>query len=224
MEGTRSSGGFLSRGWWAPDARGWVSALRLPTALCPCLPQSLAALSASFFFQPFLSTSVSLCLCVCLCLSVPYHSGCVCLSLPLQLYQALSVCICFCVSLCLSLLPSTSLYPLCLSLQMPVSVFISFSPLPSPILFLFSSLLSLGGCSSPTRQPGDTSGHCLGSTSRSPPYARHLGVDSVFPLQLWGREGAPGREDTVPSICSGAPEPLTPSAAIKGARSRGSER
>lgn len=198
------------------------------TVHCPLpLPAPVSG-CPSFFFRPYLSVYLSLCvcLCVCPCLSVPYHSGCVCLSLPLQLslpgFVPLHLFLC---SLCLSLFPSTSLYPLCLSLQKCLSLSLSLSP-PSrpPVLFLFSSLLPLGGCSSPTRQPGDTSGHCPGSTSRSPPHARHLGTDSVFPLQLWGVEGVPGREDTVPGICSGAPQPLTPSAAIKGAGSRGSER
>ena len=172
---------------------------------CPSLWLPIFSASAS---DPITVSLFLLILSLPLQLSLP---GCV----PLHLF--------LCVSLRSSLLPSTLLYlavPLykCLSLCHCLS-----PPSHSPVLFLFSALLPLGVCSSPTGQPGDTSGHCPGSPSRSPPHARHLGAGSVFPLQQWGVEGAPGWEDTVPSICSGAPGPLTPSAAIKDAGSRGSE-
>lgn len=196
---------------------------RLETALCPLtLPVLVfALLPASFFFRPCLFVSVYI------CVSVSYL-GYVCLSVSpsAALYLALSFCICFSVSPCLSLLPSTSLY-LAGSLQMPLChcLYLCLCP-PIPVLFLFSGLLPRGwegSCSSPMGHPGDKLGHCLGSPFRSPPHARQLRAASVFPLQLWGVEGAPGSKDTVSSICSGAPGPLTPSASIKGARSRGSE-
>lgn len=170
---------------------------RLGLRLCsesplrPCLIQSLAAL-----FLPLLQASS-------VTVSFPSHS--VCLSLCSSLYLALSLCICFCVCLCLSLLPSTSLY---LAVSLSLSLSLSLSP-PSyfPVLLLFFGLLPLGVCTSPTRQPGDTLGHCPASPSQSLPHSCHLRAASVFPLLQWGVEGAPWREDTVPSICSGARGP-----------------
>lgn len=181
------------------------------TSLCPCLSWSLAAF---IFLGPCPSAPVYLCVSVSVCVSVPYHSGCVCLSLQLSTWLCPSAS----VSLCLSV-DSPSLY-------FSVTAFLCLFLLPftssSPIL----RLAAPGGCSSPTGQPGDTSGHCLVSPSRSPPHARHLGTASIFPLQLWGvRGGYSGGKTQCPvSICSGALGPLTLSAAIKGAGSQGSER
>ena len=135
-------------------------------------------------------------------------------SVSLQLSTWLCPSACFSVSL-LTLLHSTTVIAF-----FPVS-----SSSHSPVLVLFSALLLLGGCSSPTGQPGDTLGHCLGSPSRSPPHARHLGTASIFLLQLWGVGGgySGGKTQCPVSICSGALGPLTLSAAIKGAGSQGSE-
>lgn len=125
------------------------------TALCPCLPQSLAALlSASFFFRPCLSTSVSLCLSLCLSVSLCSLSFWPCLSVSPS--AALSTRLCpsasVSVSLCVCLSFPLHLSTLCVSLYKCLSLSLSRSP-PShpPVLFLFSSLLPLGGCSSPTR-------------------------------------------------------------------------
>lgn len=182
-----------------PPPKTALCSLTLPTPVSGC---------PSFCFFILQALSVFLCLCMYVGVSLPYHSGRVCLSLPLQLslpgFVPLHLFLCLSVFVSPSLyisLPSASLFTnACLSLSLS-------APSHPPVLLLFSGLLPLGGCSSRTRQPGDTSGHCPESTSRSPPHARHLCAASVYPLQLWGVEGAPGREDTVPAS---APEPRSP--------------
>lgn len=213
--------------WVAPRAQAGPSCaagplqtlclLTLPTPVSDCPSFCLFILQA---------LTLSLCVCLCVCLSVPYHSGCVCLSLPWQLslpgfvLQHLFLCLSVFVSPSLYIsLPSASLFTnacLCLSFS---------DPFPSPSSITILWLAAPGGL----QQSNETAwGHLRALpgvhfpvTSTCPSPLRGL-LSSLCSCGAW--KGRPGREDTGPSICSGAPEPLTPSAAIKGAGSRGSER
>lgn len=151
------------------------------------------------------------------------YSGCVCLSAALSspgfvlLHVSLS-CVSVSPSLYISLSPCVYLYKrlaLSLSLFFPFSLFSS----PIPILWLTAPVRRQQCTRDSLETPQDTA---QGLPPWSPPHARHLSVASIFLLQLWDVERTPGRE-TVPSICSGALDPLTLSATIKGAGSRGSK-
>lgn len=182
------------------------------TALCPLTLPVLVSGCPSFCL--FLLQALP----VCLCLFISVY---VRVSLFL-IILAVSVCLFLCSSLpgfvllhlflCLSVLV-TPLYislPRWISLQMPLCHCL-YLCLPPPIPWLAASGWVVGGCcSSPMRQPRDNSGHCLGPPSRSLPHARHLAAASVFPLKLWGMEGAPRREDSAQHLLwiSGSPDPL----------------
>lgn len=112
----------------------------------------------------------------------------------------------------------------CVYLYKRLALSLSVFPLLS-ILHLYSYSLACCSCEAAAVQwdsletPQYTA---QGLPPWSPPHAHHLGVASIFLLQLWDVERAPGRE-TVPNSCSGAPGPLTLCATIKGAGSRGSK-
>lgn len=160
---------------------------------CPLPLPSLVSgyLSFSFFFRPCLC----LCMCVYLFLIILAVSA-----LPLQLstrlcpFASVSLCLsCICLSLPLHL--STSL---CLSLQITVSLssclYLCVPSFHSLVLFLFSGLRPLGAAVSPLGQPGETSGHCPGSSSRSPTHAVTLArpPSSLCSREVW-RGGPEGR-------------------------------
>ncbi|XP_055105008.2 uncharacterized protein [Symphalangus syndactylus] len=115
---------------------------------------------------------------------------------------------------------------LCLPFFLPLVRAVCLLPVSGsiPILWVAAS----GDCSSPTGQPGDASGHCPGSSSSVPGVLRVLLL--VTSTQRWSSccgcgtwRGAREGRHRAQHICSGAPGPLTPSAIIKGAGSRGTE-
>lgn len=201
--------------WVAPRAQAGPSCaagplqtlclLTLPTPVSDCPSFCLFILQA---------LTLSLCVCLCVCLSVPYHSGCVCLSLPWQLslpgfvLQHLFLCLSVFVSPSLYIsLPSASLFTnACLSL----SLFLR--PFPIPQFYYYSLACCPWGAAAVQR---DSLGTPQG-TARGPlPGHLHMPVTSarppVFPLQLWGVEGAPGegRHRAQHLLGSpGAPDPL----------------
>ncbi|XP_032029201.1 uncharacterized protein LOC116480875 isoform X1 [Hylobates moloch] len=112
---------------------------------------------------------------------------------------------------------------LCLPFFLPLVRAVCLLPVSGsiPILWVAAS----GDCSSPTGQPGDASGHCPGSSSSVPGV-----LLLVTSTQRWSSRcgcgtwrGAREGRHRAQHICSGAPGPLTPSAIIKGAGSRGTE-
>lgn len=178
------------------------------TALCPL---SLAALlSASFFFKPclFLYLFVSVYVCVSLFLII------LVVSISLQL----STWLCPSASVSLSVFVSPSLYislPRLVSLYkcLSVTVFISVSPFPFSF-YSYSLACCLGGRggAAAAAVQWDSLGTTLGTAWGPLPGHLHMPVTSasVFPLQLWGVEGAPGREHSAQHLLwiPGSPDPL----------------